>query len=715
MKKLLSTVLALVIGLGCMATLAACSNKDAETAKTAVSTIKSMYIEKDKEVNADYTVIGQVKVDDSFHTITWTSDSANAVVGEMNETTKMVTIGITLADEVVNYKLTATVKVGNASDSVTFERKILAKAKDAAGTIDDPFSVAKVLEIGAKLATSGADSYYKGNGTAPLQVYVEGYVVDPGTQFAAGRAANVYIVDEYSDDKDKNSTGALQVYSLSYDDTYVKQLGDIAKGDKLKLYSFIQNYNGTIELTYLKAADNPNGGDVTSVCVGKTDARTDAQKIEDALKKVAAEITVTKAGPYTLPTATVSDVNYVWSTEDTTYTIDTTGKILNVEALPTGQNATLQATVSATCGSVTTPVTKDVTITIQKAAELAEGEVLLDLAFNTIGDKDANDKAWGGYGDYEVSFAATGASVDGTIWFSRASKQGSDQQITNVPVLAANATATGNNHAPTVYVTVTLDSGTIESAEFSLVQWGTKTFTDIHIEYFNGTSWVKCSDNITDPAKLATTTIPEGVTYVRLSVSTTQTSNVQVGLSSIKLVTDPDGEGKFEAPKGDEEGDNSKPEPPAPTGTFTAITTPAAGTYVCAMDINGTMYYLTGEMGTGNQSNYAASTTDASQAATIELVADGDGWHIKANGKYVEIVSSVNGTKTYNNIKFNDTRATEIHWVWNDEHKVFTWTNDNGTFWIGTYNTYTTFSASSINYITNANQYPAKLGTYSAN
>lgn len=694
MKKLLSTILALIVGIGCMVSLTACSNGDADTAKKAIDAITTMYEKKDVEVRSDYTVVGQIKVDDSHYPVTWTSNSANAVVGTMNETTKLVTIAITPADEVISYNLTATVKVGSKSDSVTFARKILAKAKDAAGTKDDPFSVAKVLEIGATLA-SGA--YYKGEGTTPLQVYVEGYVVDPGTQFAAGRAANVYIVDEYAEDLNKNSTGALQVYSLSYDDTYIQQLGDIAKGDKLTLHSFIQNYNGTIELTYLPSKDNNNNGDVSSVCVGKTDARTDAQKIKDALAKVT-DIVVTKAGPYTLPTATVSDVEYVWSTEDTTYTIDSTGKTLTVDALPKGEDATVVATVSATCGSVTTPVEKTVNITIQKEAELADGEVLLNLAFNTIGDKDANDKAWGGYGEYVVSFEAAGASVDGTISFTRASKQADNQTIHEVPVIAANAS--------TEYVTVALENGTIESVEFSLVQWNTKTFTDIHIEYFNGTSWVSCSASVTDPANLASNiTLPEGVQYVRLAVKTTTAQNTQVGLSSIKLVTDPDGVSSLNPPTGDEKGE--EPEVPTPTGTFTAITAPVAGTYKMAMDINGTWYYLTGEM----NGYYGASSTDVSQAATITLEEDGEGWIIKANGKYVEIVVS----GTYNNLKFNDSQTSGMHWVWNDEHKIFTWTNANGEIWLGTYGSNSTFGGSKISYITNANQYPAKLGTYSEN
>lgn len=693
-KKLLSIVLGLVMGLGCMAALVGCNDGDAKIAQSAVDTLKEMYEKVDVEVRADYQVVGQIKAsDDKAYLITWTSDSANAVVGTMDNTTKKVTIAITPADDVISYKLSAAVTVGKATKSVTFNRKILAKAKDATGTENDPFSVAKVLEIGATLSSG---DYYKGSGTKPLQVYVEGYVVDPGTQFAAGRAANVYIVDEYDESKDKSSPDALQVYSLSYDSTYIKQLGDIAKGDKLKLHSFIQKYNSTIELTYLPSKDNNNEGDVVSVCAGKTDARNDSQKITDALAKVS-NITVTKAGPYTLPTATVSDVEYKWSTTDTTYTIDATGKTLSVAALPKGENATLQATVAATCGSVTTPVEKTITITIQKEAELAEGEVKLDLSFNTIGTT-----GWSGsYTAHEVSFEDAGASVGGTIKFSEANKQSST--ITDYPVIAPS----GN----TQYVTVALEEGTIKSVEFSLEQWNTKTLNDIHIEYFNGTVWSKCSEVITTPAKLASnSTLPAGVQYVRLSMTVTGSSRQQLGLSAIKLMTDPDGESSLNPPTGNEGTDTPEPTPPATTGTFTPITSPVAGTeYYISMAVSGKNNYVTGSL-TGSANQYLATTEDISAAAKVTLEADGEGWNIKVGGKYLEIV--INGT--YNNAKFSDTRQeTSIHWVWDAEKATFTWTNANNTFFLGSQGTYTTVSVSQIKYFSENNK--ALVGTYSAN
>ena len=722
MKKLLSATLALTMGVSCVVGFTACGGSkdagksDAEIAKAAIETVVSYHANDPVENNASYKVLGKTRVDGTLYDVKWSVSSASfnnlsdyVTVSETLDTSNKYTVNVTLADTVIEYKLTASVTVGKETETHDFDKKVSKKAAEAAGTLNDPFSVAKVLEIGATLE---AGAYYTGSGTNPLQVYVEGYVVDAGTQFNAGRASNVYIVDEYSADKNKSSEGALQVYSITYDDTYIQQLGDIAKGDKLKLYGFIQFYqpksgSPTLELTYLPKGTANNDADISVVCVAKTDARNGDQKIADALAKVG-DLTVNKAGDYELPAPTVSDVNYVWSTADTTYTITEDGKHLKVDALPTEADATVEVKVTASCGTAT-PVEKTITVTIKKAEQLAEGEVALNLSFDTIGAKDANDKSWGGYGEYEVSFEAAGASVDGTITFSRASKQSGT--ITNYPVIAANAS--------TEYVTVALASGTIGAVEFNLLQWTTKVFADIHIEYFNGTAWVKCSDVITTPAKLASTgTLPEGVQYVRVSINTATAQNTQVGLTSIKLVTDPDGVSSLNPPTGSEGGDSGSTTPSTPTtGKFTAITAPVAGDYYFAMTSNEKLYYFVGSL----SGTYLATTTNVAEAAKVTLVADGEGWLLKVGNKFLELVvevSSSNG-KTYSNPKLNDAQTDNGHWMWNDEFKIFTWTTTQGTYWLGT-TTYTTMSANDLGYLTGElnttkAQNPAHLGTISEN
>ncbi len=117
--------------------------------------------------------------------------------------------------------------------------------------------------------------------------------------------------------------------------------------------------------------------------------------------------------------------------------------------------------------------------------------------------------------------------LDATITFDNACKQ--SNTITDCPVVAAK-----NN---TTYVTLQLnDAGYyIDSFSVNLKQWTTKTFKDIHLEYFNGTEWVTCSDSITVPSVLESFTLSKEVKQVRIAFTTTSTSNVQVGISGFTI------------------------------------------------------------------------------------------------------------------------------------------------------------------------------------
>ena len=136
--------------------------------------------------------------------------------------------------------------------------------------------------------------------------------------------------------------------------------------------------------------------------------------------------------------------------------------------------------------------------------------------------------SWGNsYSSKTISSTALGTDLPAaTFTLSNASKQGST--ITDRPTLASKGTVQ--------YVTVEVADMNITAVTFNLQQWTTKTFNDIHIEYFDGTNWVSCSSKITTPASLSSTTIPDGVTKVRLSYYSSGTSsNKQLGLSDIEL------------------------------------------------------------------------------------------------------------------------------------------------------------------------------------
>lgn len=208
MKKLLSFVLALVVGIGCMATLAGCkdnpnkngSNNDAAIVEKAITMINTMYRDKAEETPQDYTVTGEVKVDGTNYSVTWTTNTANAVVGTMNTTTKAVPITITRTDADIPYTLTASVTVGKESDSITFNRKI------PAGVVggDVVYDFSSVTEKGTSLNGASAlallngltttaeltnvtvSSFYAGNGSGGGSYENSGGLLKVGTGSANG-------------------------------------------------------------------------------------------------------------------------------------------------------------------------------------------------------------------------------------------------------------------------------------------------------------------------------------------------------------------------------------------------------------------------------------------------------------------------------------------------------------------------------------------------
>ena len=131
------------------------------------------------------------------------------------------------------------------------------------------------------------------------------------------------------------------------------------------------------------------------------------------------------------------------------------------------------------------------------------------------------------------SINSTSSATDlGTITFGAASKQ--TGTITDCPVFK------GGTNGPTVAI----GSGyTISAVTFTLKQWGTKTYTNIKIQYStDGTTW-KDSDVLHASGKLdgdtedfSLTITDENIKYVRVSIDNT---NNQIGVSAISLTVVP--------------------------------------------------------------------------------------------------------------------------------------------------------------------------------
>ena len=256
---------------------------------------------------------------------------------------------------------------------------------------------------------------------------------------------------------------------------------------------------------------------------------TAASKV--AYDKTKLTLPTTTVGSLTLPSVGTAGSAITWASSNEAV-ISTTGVVVRPAAGSEDAVVTLTATIKL--GEVTE--TKEFTITV--TAETTPGtskEVLYSFVDNFSSYNWDNN-----YVARQVVDSANGLTID----FTRANKQSST--ITDRPVLAVNA-----SNASTEYVTVAIADGNITAVTFDIQQWsGSKYFTSIVIEYYDAasSSWKVCSDSATAPLTGSYTTsaavtgplssnidLPEGVTQVRLAVSTTKTGNNQLGITSFKL------------------------------------------------------------------------------------------------------------------------------------------------------------------------------------
>ena len=153
---------------------------------------------------------------------------------------------------------------------------------------------------------------------------------------------------------------------------------------------------------------------------------------------------------------------------------------------------------------------------------------------------------------------------------------------------------------------------------------------------------------------------------------------------------------------------------------FDNVQEAAAGTYKFALYQAKLGKYLYAD---GTISNdYLATTEKADKAAdfTVALVADKtDEYTITVGGKFVEVFEN-----SSQKIRIHLVDTATGSWKFDATAKVFTYTltgcakdSNNATYYLGTYNTYNTMSASAISYISGDNaanvgvsQFPAYLG-----
>ena len=122
---------------------------------------------------------------------------------------------------------------------------------------------------------------------------------------------------------------------------------------------------------------------------------------------------------------------------------------------------------------------------------------------------------------------------------------------------------------------------------------------------------------------------------------------------------------------------------------------------------NGTStYYITGEM----SGTYGATTTTATEAGKVKVEAATDGYYLTVTvgtaKKYINLVEGTNSKGNATVYVSIDATASTVY-TWNAEYATFTAPMLDTDYYMGTYSTFTTLSASKLSYA--ATSYPSHL------
>lgn len=242
---------------------------------------------------------------------------------------------VSLPTAAATITITATITGGTgdsaASDTKPFTITVEPLVLEHAGTLADPFSLADVAKLGNTLANS---AYY--GGSTPTQVYVKGYVVKVGNwDDSYKNYTGNYLMDVYSEDATQDTAGAIQVYRIASDGTYITGETSLTKGDLITVKGYIQKYSGKVQVS-----NNGNNSTNPTVVDMQKAGMSDADVV--AAAKAAVKLGTTyEAGEVTLPTSS-NGATLEW-------------EVMSGDCV----------TISGSTMTVTTPATDDATVTVK--------------------------------------------------------------------------------------------------------------------------------------------------------------------------------------------------------------------------------------------------------------------------------------------------------------------------------------------------------------
>lgn len=711
MKKLLTATLAIAMGATLVGALAACKNNDAKTAQQAITAVRTMYADRAVETPDNYTVIGQTKVGENFHAVNWsvTSEFANFAnyvsVGEMDATSKLVTVSVQRAAEDIDYKLVASVTVGKATETAEFTRKVPAT---------------QASEDQVEVTLSFADKANRTSQSAAQQVWEQN-----GVKFTNDKASSSTDVADYA-----NPVRIYQGSTVKIEYPGMKKLilHSIAKAGSDDYPTLLLN---SINAANLGAEATLEGNDVTLALPYATDVlvfsavtklrlnsidvvankngTTDADKVAGAKATLdIANKSYVLAGEYDLA-AEKNGATVTWAVKGESANVSIKSGKLSVDSMPAAETeVTLTATI--TSGEVTD--TKDITIKLVPIEGLVNDGTEAHPYTTVEAKKVAKLLAEGTTGTTLV-YVTGYVIAPGT--YSEQFKNFDDMYIAET--YAPDKTTTAEDalyvYRPkpdgTYLTTAGFNKGDLVTFKGYLQNYKADTQ-----ELVNGTCVA-----VTPVERTEEQIIADAKAEVKLSKTTFKTASEEVLLPSthrdanlvwsVKETTDlveitdgklviksiPETEAKVTLTVTISYG-SATPDTKDIEITLRQPKPLEAGTYKLSLNqVNlGKKLYFNGQ----KSGNYGGTTESVLEAADVVLEKSADGYTMKTvDNKYIELVKS----GKYGNFNLSDTSTAK--WTYDVDLEVLTWTADGVTFYLGTYAQNTEIRASDISYISGDN------------
>lgn len=697
-KRIIIAVLVLVL---CLSVFAACNDTPAENTglQAARDYVKGLYRDQAEITSSDYELTTSVVMSDGTYTVEWSildkdgNATTAAVVGEAKDGKVTVTVDTELSEDVA-YVLTATIKDASGNSmTLQFNHKV------------------------PKFQVLTFDQFVSAKDDDP--VVVRGVVSGIISKSAYSNSNNCLYVND--------TTGGYYVYNLTSDPV----TDGIKIGDTVLVRGAKDTYNGTLEIVN------------ASVTVEATNGAMPAAKDVTELYKAAAKANNLKDEKLVYPQAqlvTIKGVEITTQDESSGYykfkldglesyvrisssvcpmskaDIDTFKK---GHAAHTGYTANVTGVVCVYNGAFyLTPVSVDAFEYVGLPERDPAGQVAYEKENLTLTSSALFDQ--------EIVLPAKGTAYPDVAitWDFKA-----ETAHTTATIADGKLNITLGEVAETITLVATLKQG--EATD-------TKEFT---IEVSSSTKdWKTAAWAIAEAKKLAAGATSEGWYYIYGEIVSDPTAdycnfNLTDGTDTLVVygLYNQKGDKRYgskrdiaELPvkKGDKvflyaqiqnyasngkvtyELVNARLQTPTNRDLYnvSVVKTPVADTeYKLAMWQNnkGEVYYATGAI----SGRYLSTTTDASKAAKVTVVAAQGGYYIKIGDKYLTITGEEYNNKLSTSSPTLTDAATTVFTI--DANGVLVFTASatgyaDGTFYLGASGTYTTIGASATSYISDA-------------